>query len=463
MLRSRRRVLVTLAAVIALAGAGSGLGLWLGSGSGSSTTGLSVLWTRDRPVSDCLKSYDESLWTADGLAVMCSGAASLVAFRPGTGRVVWTWTMPKASGVPDIDSLSAGTDGGVGVVQYTYGKSGAAFLAGIDIRDGRELWSLPEAPADNGSPIWVGGGRFDVLDPAGRHSLTGLAVYNLATGRLDWSTATRPIQSPGRCTIRDAAIAVRWIYAVAACGADHAGRLFQMSLQDGAVLARATLEDRTCQTAAGSPTVWAVPGYVLSGCDDLPSGGPDVDVIPVGGTRQIPLSWAGHRRYLNYLSNSLFPPDMAVSGSSLYLSLSLVTPKNQDINMVAAIDLPTARLRWFKSVSIPGENPGSVTYPVNLVGASPSGVLNVIENVSSSSTELTGSTGMTLSLLSASDGTMTYGAGTTYASGINDQPVYWLDGQVLLSAHGCALAACPGNSVTDTVTAYDTGSWPGRG
>jgi hypothetical protein len=98
---------------------------------------------------------------------------------------------------------------------------------------------------------------------------------------------------------------------------------------------------------------------------------------------------------------------------------------------------------------------------VNLVGASPGGVLDVIENISSNATEMTGLSSVTLSVLSASDGAMTYGPGATYPGGINDQPVYWLDGRVLLSAHGCALAACPGNSVTDTITAYDTGSWPG--
>jgi hypothetical protein len=451
---------VILAVVIALAGVGGGLGLWLGSGSGPPTSGLPVLWRHDRPVSDCLKSYDAVPWTADRLEVMCSGAASLVAFRPGPGTVAWKWTMPKSAGVPDIDSLSTSTDDGIGVIQYTYGINGLAYLAGIDIRDGRELWSLPEAPAVGGA-IWVGGGRFIVLNPVGRHSLTGLAVYDIATGQPDWSTATRPVPSSAGCTIRDAAIVAPWIYAVAACGADRADRLYQMSLRDGAVLARAALKDRTCQAARDSPTVWAVPGYVLSGCDAAPSTGPDVEVIPAGGTRQIPLSWAGHPRYLDYLSDDLYPPDMAVSGSSLYLGLSLLTPKNQDVNLIAAIDLPAARVRWFKRVSIPGEAPGSVTYPVNLVGASPGGVLDVIENISSNATELTGLSSVTLSVLSASDGAMTYGPGATYPGGINDQPVYWLDGRVLLSAHGCALAACPGNSVTDTITAYDTGSWPG--
>jgi hypothetical protein len=453
-------VFVILAAVIALAAVGSGLGLWLGSGSGPPTSGLPVLWRHERPVSDCLKSYDKVPWAADGLAVMCSGAASLVAYRPGTGRVAWTWTMPKAPGVPDIDSLSTSTDDGIGVIQYTYGIKGAAYLAGIDVSDGRELWSLPEAPTTGGA-IWVGDGRFIVLNPVGRHSLTGLAVYDLATGRLDWSTATRPVPSPAGCTIRDAAIAVRWIYAVTACSADRPGRLYQLSLQDGAVLAHAALHDRACNAARDNPTVWAVPGYVLSGCDAATSTGPDIEVIPVGRTRQIPLSWTGHPRYIDDLSDDLFPPDMAVSGNSLYLSLSLLTPKNQSVNLIAAIDLPTARMRWFKNVSIPGEAPGSVTYPVNLVGASHRGVLNVIENISSTATELTGSSSMTLSLLSASDGTMTYGPGSTYGGGINDQPVYSLDGHVLLSVHGCALAACPGNSVTDTITAYDTGSWPG--
>lgn len=453
-------MLVILAVVIALAGAGGGLGLWLGSGSGPPTSGLPVLWRHDRPVSDCLKSYDAVPWTTDGLAVMCSGAASLVAFRPGTGTVAWTWTMPKSSGVPDIDSLSTSTDDGIGVIQYTYGIEGQAYLAGIDIRDGRQLWSLPEAP-EVGGAIWVGAGRFIVLNPVGRHSLTGLAAYDIATGRRDWSTATRPIPSSAGCTIRDAAIAAPWIYAVAACGADRAGRLYQMSLHDGTVLARAALKDRTCQAARDSPTVWAVPGYVLSGCDPAPSTGPDVEVIPAGGTRQIALSWAGHPSYLDYLSDDLYPPDMAVSGSSLYLGLSLLTPKNQDVNLIAAIDLPTARVRWFKSVSIPGEDPNSVTYPVNLVGASPGGVLDVIENISSNATEMTGLSSVTLSVLSASDGAMTYGPGATYPGGIDDQPVYWLDGRVLLSAHGCALAACPGNSVTDTITAYDAGSWPG--
>lgn len=60
--------------------------------------------------------------TAGGLAVTCSGAANVVAYRPGTGSIAWTWHGPKAPGIPDITSLSVGTDDGIGVVEYTYGE-----------------------------------------------------------------------------------------------------------------------------------------------------------------------------------------------------------------------------------------------------------------------------------------------------------------------------------------------------
>jgi hypothetical protein len=70
---------------------------------------------------------------------------------------------------------------------------------------------------------------------------------------------------------------------------------------------------------------------------------------------------------------------------------------------------------------------------------------------------------MTLALLSASDGSISYGPGTSYPDGIDNQPSFTLAGSTLLSFPECPAADCSAGAgkFTGKVTAYSTGSWPG--
>lgn len=473
-----RRVAAIVAAVVVVVAGGTYLGVRLGSGSGLPTSGLATMWARQSQVGDdsgCLPGGRP--WIADGLAVTCAGNGALAAYRFGTGRVAWTWHVPSAprslpgQAYPSVGPMSVSTDDGIGVFEYTYGQ-GIAGIVGLDIATGRQLWQMTPrgaAAAASDLNIWEGDGRFDLLPDSGGV----LQVYDLATGAPEWSSASSNI-APAGCDVQDTTITGPWIYAVTYCS-DRADQLYQMSLPTGSVIAKAPLQDAPCKAQSDSyPTLWAIGGYVLSGCTSVPDSRPDVVIIPAGGVQQraLPWTWIGNKGYasnndfLNDLSDEVSDaqsaPDIAIGGGTLYVGQSLLLSNNQDLYQVAAIDLATARLRWYKTISIPGEAPNSVTYPVNVIGAGSSGVLDVIENVSSNSQFDTGTTGMTLALLSATDGNITYGPGTSYQAGLSNQPSFTLAGGVLLSFPACPLAnGCSGARATGTVTAYGIGSWPG--
>lgn len=100
--------------------------------------------------------------------------------------------------------------------------------------------------------------------------------------------------------------------------------------------------------------------------------------------------------------------------------------------------------------------------PLNVMGAGPGGVIDLIETGGGPSGGATGmgSTGMTLAIMSASNGSMSYGLGATYSDGGDSRlPSVTLAGKVLLSfAAACSLGdTCSG--LADS--AYSLGSWPG--
>jgi hypothetical protein len=457
-------VAAIVAAVAVVAAGGTYLGVRLSSGTGPPTSGLAAVWTAKSQAGNCPSGEDGLPWVTGGLAVACAGNGVLGAYRIGTGQVAWTWHTPKppsdiGQAFPAIILMSANSDDGIGVFEYTYGQ-GIAGIVGLDLATGRQLWQLkPQGSA--AANIWEGGGRFDILPNSG----SALQVYSLATGAPQWSSASSGIPSAG-CAIADTAITGPWIYAVTHCsgGADQ---LYQMSLQTGSVIARAALQDAACKQTSSSddPTLWAEAGYVLSGCTDATNTNPempDIVVIPVGGVQQraLPWTWTGNSDFIENLSEALSPPAIAIGGSTLYIGQSLISNNVEGpvktYDQIAAIDLNTARLRWYKTITIPGEDPNSVTYPVNVIGADPGGVLDVIENVSSNSNDSTGTTGMTLALLSAANGSISYGPGATYPAGLGNQPSFTLAGRTLLS-----FPRCPGGcSGTFPVTAYSIGSWP---
>ncbi len=484
--RPTRRLAAIVAAVVVVVAGGTYLGVRLSSGTGPPTSGLATMWTAHSLVGDSCSSAGMP-WIADGLAVACSGNGVLAGYGLRTGRVAWEWHTPKApssllagpegqagQAYPSILRLSASTDNGVGVFDYTYG-SGPAGIDGIDIATGRQLWHLPPSVASaDGAQFWAGNGRFDVVTAARDGAGGPLQVRNLATGALDWSSASKSIPAVG-CDVEDAAITGPWIYAVTHC-ANGDDQLYQMALQNGSVLAQTGLQDGSCVAASDYPTLWAADGYVLSGCTGAPTAPatPDVIIIPAGGVQQRTLPWTstGAHNYIENLSEGLSPPGMAISGSTLYIGQNLLLRNNDEVNQIAAIDLTTARLRWYKTIywgeqstnrhsEIQGEDPNNALFPVSVIGAGPNGVIDVIESVGGTGGDDIGTTGMTLALLSASDGSMSYGPGTTYPAGIDNQPSFTLAGNVLLSFPVCPTADCTGGKYTGTVTAYSTGSWPG--
>ncbi|MGH3169303.1 MAG: PQQ-binding-like beta-propeller repeat protein, partial [Trebonia sp.] len=463
--RSRRRITIIGILVALVAAGGSYLGVSLTSGGGLTTS-----WTGNHLASGCASTSDNVPWTAGDLAVTCSGHG-VAAYRLGSGQVAWTWEPPKSPGAAalrgpgpskqagtpylSILELSAGTSDGIGVAEYTYG-AGTVYLAGIQVATGRELWRRSDVSVTDGSTVWVSDGRVAVVASTS-NSADAVRVYDLTSGALDWSSTAGGVPARG-CYAQTVAIAGASVYAVASCpptGGTRDDQLYQLALATGAVRGHAALQDSSCSSADGYPTLWAVPGYVLSGCQSAPQTSPDVLVIPAGGVRQLQLSYRGDPKYVNFLSSDLMPPAMTVYGTTLYLATSL-NVGDKSVYLASAVDLRTDTLRWDKTVSIPGEAASSVTYPVNLIGASSQGALDVVENISADAEDLTGTTAMTLAVLSASNGTVTYGPGATYSDGLNDQPLYNLIGHTLLALPVCALADCDVANEPAAVTAYDT-------
>lgn len=453
---------VAIALVLVLGGTYLGLREFVWTGQPDS--GLSAQWTDQRPAAGC----DSSPWISGGLVVQCSGSG-IAALQVATGRVAWTWHPPKPHGVVTVDDLSIGTGSGIGVVLYTYGE-GEQYLAGIQVATGRQLWTSAPEP-DYEIPVWVSENRFIAGPGPGQ---PGLDVRDLATGKLDWSSTGRV---PAGCEVSDEASAVisgSWVYAMVTCTRGQPDQLYQMSLATGTVAGRAPLQDDACTSASGDPTLWAVPGYVLSGCSYAIGQPAPTGVVPVvittGTVRQRAVSWSGNPPYANFLASDLNQQTAVTSGDSLYL-VQDITKNDQDSYQAAAIDMKTARLLWDKTLAFPGVPAGDAVFPVNPLGADSQGLLDVIEAVGGGN-GLSDGTVMTLATLSAGSGQLSYGPGTTYdtyapesdsgigQAGLDDQPEYYLDGHVLLSVPQCGIECGDSRQYYGSFIGYSTGSWP---
>ena len=469
-----------MAAVVVVATGGMYLGVRSGSGPSLPTSGLATMWTQDTGECSVASSGPGVLsWNADGLAVWCAGNGMLAAYRLSSGHVAWTWhtpvvNQPYQGSLASIYETSATTDDGIGVVGYEDSDGAPAALAGLDIATGRQLWELSATAAQAISPpgIWEGDGRFAAVISSG--SSSALQVHDLATGALVWSSSSRQIPAAG-CNVSDDAISGPWIYAVTACS-NGTDQLYQMSLQTGSVIAQAPLQDGSCNLGPGGPpTLWAIGGYVVSGCTYANQGQltrPDIVIIHAGGLLQRALTWRGNYRDLNELAvqpSQLGVMGMAIDGSTLYVGQDTSNQEpldqgsgSQEVEEIAAIDLSTARLRWYKTISVLGGYPASTTFPVFVIGASSKGAFDVIENVWSLRSPNPDRNSTTLALVSAADGTVSYGPGaTSHWSPDGRGPWFALDGNVLLSFGSCPTDGCPDGGNGVTVTAYSLGSWPG--
>lgn len=447
--------------VVALAVGGDYLAVRLTSGDTPPTTGLSSLWSDDRAGMDC-QGPTGTPWTANGLAIMCSGAG-LAAVRLGTGSVAWTWKPPPVpQSVPAVLQLSSGTggsgvDNGIGVVEYTYGES-VSYVIGLRLSDGHPVWQLPTSvQAAAGTSLWVGGGRLIATTSGPDDSSGSVAAYALSTGAPDWSDAWTAT-TPAGCTPQSSVVLGSSVYTIAKCpdstGSDG-DQLYQLSLQTGAMTAQAPLQDTSCQLSGGYPTLWAVPGYALSACNG-DSTVLDMVVIPAGGVQQHSMQWTVKYRDSSSISTLILPPDVAASGDDLYVSEQIAEPNYQYVQQIAAIDLATDTVRWEQTVSMPDEASGSSSTPVDLLGADPRGVFDLMENVNGDENSLR----VTLATLAASNGSLSYGPGTVIGMSHGVQPTFALTGHTLLAMPLCATGSCLGNAGTGTLTAYNTGSWP---
>ncbi|HEY3868691.1 MAG TPA: PQQ-binding-like beta-propeller repeat protein [Actinocrinis sp.] len=463
--RARRRPwrwLIPLVVVVAaLAVGGDYLAVRLSSGDGPPTGGLSSLWTDGHAGQGCGDLAAENTpWIAGGLAVACSGSG-LAAVHLGTGSVAWTWKPPPVpSGIPAVLQLSTGASGGgvddgVGVVEYTYGQ-GTKYVVGLRLSDGHVLWQLPMAlQSSDTSALWVGGGRLALTVGPSDSSSGDIDVFDLATGAPAWSVAAASL-APSGCTAENATILGPSVYAVVFCNESTGptgDQLYRLSLQTGAVSEEAPLQDTSCQLADGGPTIWAVPGYVLTACDS--NGGPDMLIIPAGGVRQRSMQYT-----VKYADDSvqttIGPPDIVASGDSLYVDEDVNLPHDQEITQIAAIDLATATVRWEQTVSMPDESSDSSSYPVNLLGADADGVFDLMENINGGENTAR----VTLAMLAASNGALSYGPGTVIDIGHGSQPTFMLAGHTLLAMPQCSEAICTGAAAFGPLTAYGTGSWP---
>lgn len=370
-------------------------------------SGLSVLSDQQDTYSGCIAGIGSPDWETGSAAVMCRGRG-IAALDLHTGGIRWRWVPPTSAGsTGTTEYLSAGTSNGIGVVDFTYGL-GVNYLAGIDLATGRQLWQLPDYW--NQSYAWVSDGfvgyRFESDHDNSRNA--DLVVGNLSTGTTVWSSGQKGLLPTG-CAMRSATGSGKWVYLIATCSGSDS--LFQLDLSDGATAGRAPISADVC-AANSFPVMKSVPGYVLYSCQSASQRSSTPDpvpfmIVPSGGVTQHPVAANPDDRFSVFDDASW---NIAAWGGTIYAAQS--TPHQQnghytDSYQVFAVNAQTGALRWSRTLNVPGEDPGSVTYPVNILGANAHGLIDLIDNEPAYGD----ARGLTLAFLSADSGALSYGPG----------------------------------------------------
>jgi hypothetical protein len=453
----------------------AGIGIYVGTRSdpapGPAVTGLDTAWTAHSPGAQCLDHTSDNTWVADGDVASCLNDG-ITSYQLSTGHQEWTWNpAPRAGQDSSMGTLSNAVDQGIGVVQYNYYKIPSSSTAspdytatevsGIDLATGRTLWTASVPVADEVEPpgLVVGDGVVAMVlsspadDTVGeRDQLTGqtLSVLDLSTGAAAWPEAARSATVPEACHPISIAISGSWLYDAARCPqAQGADRLYGLSPRTGAIQAAVPLEDQVCISGGGpgNTTLWAVPGYLVGGCDYSDTQQAML-IVPTGTVNQRVLRYTSDLDPLDYFSTETSNPGFAAHGSTLY---ALTLPIAGDADSVTAFDLAKGTILWSRDdadvPAISGYDHGSLL----IEGADSRGVI-VLDSGGNTQQD---SGAESLVLLSADTGTATiFGPGTSYddTPGSNDDSLeYYLTGQVLL--------AFPyGDNNTGLVTAYRTGA-----
>jgi hypothetical protein len=452
------RLLLPAIVTVALAWGLDALATRLGADRYPPVSGLSLLSDQQDTYSRCIPGDGAPDWDTGSVAVMCRGHG-IAAIDLHTGGIRWKWVPPTSDGSPgNTEYLAAGTPNGIGVVDFTYGM-GVNYLAGIDLATGRQLWQLPDYWDE--TDAWVSAGfvgyRFEAVHDTSRN--VDLVVGSLSTGTTVWSTGQKGLL-PAGCTTRSATGSGNWVYLIAACG--DSDSLFQLDLSDGATVGRAPISADVC-AANSFPVMKSVPGYVLYSCQSASQGSTTPDpvpfmIVPSGGVAQHPVAENPDDQFLAFDSVSW---NIAAWGETIYAEQGTQHQQNghyTDSYQVIAVNAQTGALRWSRTVNVPGEDPGSVTYPVNFLGADAHGLIDLIDNDPAYGDVQ----GLTLAFLSADSGALSYGPGlrvqlenTESLTGVGTD-MYVLAGNLLF--------AVP-TSVSDSrgegpYAIFGTGGWP---
>lgn len=462
--RHRRRTAVIAVCVLA-----AGIGIYFGTRSdqspGPAVMGLSTAWTAHSPGVRCEDFGSGNTWVADGNVATCLGN-TITAFRLSTGHVQWTWRpAPRAHLDASIGSMSRDVDQGIGVVAYSYAtipKSGsdgpvttASDISGINLATGRVLWTESTPLSDDlESPgVVVGDGvaamvvddtTKETADTRGALTSWSLSVLDISTGAAAWPKAANTGASvPAACHPMSVAVAGDRFYEAARCPqAQGADRLYELSPQTGAVQAASALDDNACLSGGllSLTALWAVPGYVLGGCNDLASQQAML-IIPTGTVKQRALGYASATDPLDYFRDGPWDPDFAEYGGMLYATTLSAPPGAVS---VTAFNLAKGTIAWSRNdvPTIPGY---AYESQFTILGADSRGV-TVLDTGSTTQQD---SEAASVLVLSEDKGNATFGPGI-HADDIdasNSEFGYYLTGQLLL-----ALPA--GEYNTAPVTAY---------
>ncbi|GAA3386858.1 PQQ-binding-like beta-propeller repeat protein [Streptomyces roseoviridis] len=202
----RRRLVRTVAAVVALCCLAAGCGLW--------AEDMEVAW--DTPVDRRAESQGNGAWLA-GDTLVHSRFDAVRGYDASSGERRWEYVPPGRSAVchaaADADrSVLVLTRDGDGPSASAKGKPCATLVA-MDMTDGRELWQAPHPATDPGlqdfRPSTVSAGGGIAVFPKG----DDLHAVDVRTGKPRWKAALPQGCVPGRT-----AVAERQVAALLACG-----------------------------------------------------------------------------------------------------------------------------------------------------------------------------------------------------------------------------------------------------
>jgi hypothetical protein len=203
-------VVASVAGTVAVAGTGGGRG---GGARSAAPAGpppvRNAAWVVDGAHDASSLSALTGFWVGADVVVR-GGVDGLHAMKRADGSAAWDLPTP---GGGDLCGMSAGVDGGVGIVAShgdsgTRGAAGSAdcsVVSGVDLATGKVLWTTPVSSSfgdpDAGAADYAVVGGVAVIDSDRDKAETGILALDLKTGVEKWKHS-------GECEHRHGAFAV---------------------------------------------------------------------------------------------------------------------------------------------------------------------------------------------------------------------------------------------------------------